>query len=197
MASSEVYNDMSDEFGRLRWSIFDDVSEIRVEDDPDSIDTELLPFWDHAIASKAATEYPLYEISFSIKDADEFDSDGFEAPEPRVVRRADGGVITIADIVEQLSQYLIENKDKILEAKAAQLHSTHWRDGKQVGDVGTPAYDYDEPPPPDTKVAFEGFFGGVESRDTVVQVELWADGQLGKSLDYFWKSRANPEEFPL
>jgi hypothetical protein len=197
MASSETYNDMSDEFGRLRWSIFDDVSKIRVEDDPDNIDTELLPFWDHAVASKAATEYPLHEISFSISDADEFDSDGFEAPEPRVVRRVDGGVITIADVVEQLSQYLIENKDKILEAKAADLHWSHWVDGERVGDVGTPECDYDDPPSSDRRVAFEGFFGGVQSRNTVVPVELWGDGQEEKSLEYFWKSRANPEEFPI
>jgi hypothetical protein len=192
-----AYNNMSAEFARLRWSVFDDVSEIRVEDDPDNINTELLPFWDHAIASKAATEYPLREISFSIDDADEFDSDDFEAPEPRVVRRQDGGVVTIADVVEQLSEYLIENKDKILEAKAADLHWTQWVDGEQVDDVRTPTYDDDESLSSDMKVAFGGFFGGVQSWDTVVPVELWADGQDGKSLEYFWKSRTNPEGFPV
>ena len=31
-----------------------------------------------------------------------------------VVRRADGGVVTVADVVEQLSVHLIKHKDEIL-----------------------------------------------------------------------------------
>jgi hypothetical protein len=192
---SEVATDLNEEFYRLRWSVFEELSEIRVADDPDSIAPELSPFLGHPIALEAATEHPLHEIAFCSDDLQDFEAADFRAPKPVIVRRADGGVITIGDVVEQLSRYFITHKDIILETKAPSLQFTHEiGSGEQV--VGIPAYD-DTPAPPDTKVVFEGFDGGVSAGHSAVHVQLWADGQEGKSLEYFWKSRADPNQFPI
>jgi hypothetical protein len=50
-------------------------------------------------------EKPLRVIAFCIQVMQEFDFYGFEALKPLLVRRSDGGVVTIADVVEQLSRY--------------------------------------------------------------------------------------------
>jgi hypothetical protein len=196
MAFSEISTNLSEDFDRLRWPVFEDISEIRVADDSTSIEPELSPFSGYPIASVPATETPLHEIAFSSDDLNKFDSADLEAPEPLLVRRADGGVVTIGDVIEQLSHYFIAHKDVILEAKAPFLQTTHeiTETGEHV--VGIPAYD-DTPAPPDTKVAFEGVFGGVHAGHHDVHVLLWADGEEGKSLEYFWKGRADPIRFPI
>jgi hypothetical protein len=196
MAFSEIDTNMSEEFDRLRWSVFEDISKIQVADDSESIEPELSPFLGHPVASEPATEDPLDEIAFCSDDLQNFEGADFKAPEPLLVRRADGGIITIADVVEQLSHYFITHKDKILEAKSPSIQATHeiTEGGEHV--VGIPASE-GVPAPADTKVVFEEFFGGISAGHYAVPVQLWAEGEEGKSLDYFWKSRADPDEFPL
>lgn len=113
-----------------------------------------------------------------------------------LVRRADGGIVTIGDVVEQLSQYSVQHKDFILEHKAPFIQMTHDITEGGVHVVGIPAHD-GTPAPPDIKIAFNGFFGGVSAGRYSVNVQLWADGEEGKTLEYFWKSRADPNGFPL
>lgn len=52
MGFSELDTSMNEEFSRLRWSVFDDISQIQVADDPDSLTPNLSPFLGHPIASK-------------------------------------------------------------------------------------------------------------------------------------------------
>lgn len=186
MACSEIDTTMSEEFDRLRWSVFEDISRIQVADDSESIE----PFLGDPIASEPATEDPLHEIAFCSDDLQDFEAADFETPEPLIVRRADGGIVTIGDVVEQLSLYFVTHKDKILEAKSAYLETTH--EISEAGEhvVGIPAHE-NVPAAPDTKVVFEGFFGGISAGHCAVRVQLWAEGEEGKTLDYFWKSRAD------
>jgi hypothetical protein len=199
-AYSAISTCMSESFMRLRWTILP-TPEIFVEDDPDSLTTTLSPFLDHPIASEPATESPLREIALVIEPIEEVEVWDYEEcdvvrPKPLLVRRADGGVITIADVVEQFSAYCVENKDLLLEAKAPFLQVTHeiTEDGQHV--IGIPAYE-DVPAPPDTKVVFEGFQYGIEEGFYEVPVNLWAEGEEGKSLEYFWKSRIDESTYPM
>jgi hypothetical protein len=150
----------------------------------------------HSIVSEAATEIPLHEIAFSVWDLDNVELPEYDAPMPVLVRRADGGVITVGDVVQQLSHYFTELKDKILEAKSPFLQMTHEVTATGEHIVGIPAYE-DLLAPPDTQVAFEEFFGGIHNGRFAVPVELWADGEEGKSLEYFWKTRVEPDIYSL
>jgi hypothetical protein len=201
MAVSEIDTAMSDEFDRLQWSVFDDISKIQVANNSTSLTPDLLPFVGHPIASEAATQDPLHEIAFCIEALEEFEAFDYEesdmdAPDPLVVRRADGGIVTIADVVEQLSRYIIVHKDMILEAKSPFVLMTHeiTEGGEHV--VRLPAYE-DVLASPDTKVAFQGFYGNIKAGHYALPVLLWAEGEEGKTLRYFWKSQADPDQFPL
>jgi hypothetical protein len=120
----------------------------------------------------------------------------YEAPRPLLVRRADGGVVTVGDVVEQLSPYLIGHKAKILEAKSPFLQMIHEITAEGEHLVGIPSHG-DVVAPPDTRVAFDGFFGGIPVGRYFLHVELWADGEEGKTLKYFWKTRAEPDKHSL
>lgn len=50
-AFSEIDTDMSDEFDRLRWSVFEDISKIQVADDSEGLGSEQSPFLGQSIAS--------------------------------------------------------------------------------------------------------------------------------------------------
>jgi hypothetical protein len=98
---------MNDVFNRLRWPIFEDISNIRVLDGPKISNPDLLPFVGHAIATEPASQIPLTEIAFLIYDLAVHHSEfpDYTAPEDLCVSRADGGIVTVKDVVEQLSVY--------------------------------------------------------------------------------------------
>jgi hypothetical protein len=201
MGFSEIDTSMSEEFNRLRWSVFEDISRIQVADDPDSLSPNLSPFLGHLIASKTATQDPLYLIALIIETIEEQETWSWKestiiTPKPLLVRRADGGIITIGDIVEQLSRYIIANKALILLAKGPSIQATHevTEGGEDV--IGIPA-DNGAPALPDTKVAFAGFSGMTEAGFYALPVELWAEGEMGKTLEYFWKSQVDSRQFPI
>ncbi|KAI4613389.1 uncharacterized protein J4E87_009856 [Alternaria ethzedia] len=173
---------LNEAFERLRWSVFKDITNILVLDDPK---TALSPFDGHAIASKSASGIPLTKIAFSIDELnqfaaletgfsdDEFDEPGFEEnrryqrPEPLLVTRADGGTVTVADVVQQLSVYFLTHKEDILMAKAYTNGdmSDHGADDDQAA---TNTLAKDQGASPGTRVFFDGFFGIIEpSMDSV------------------------------
>ncbi|KAH7074588.1 hypothetical protein BKA63DRAFT_513299 [Paraphoma chrysanthemicola] len=125
MAFSEVDTAMSEEFDRLRWSVFEDLSTIQVANESESIEPELSSFLGHPIASEPATEDPLHEIAFCSDDLQNFEAADFEAPEPLLVRRADGGIVTIGDVVEQLSRYFVkaQRQDTRSQKSVSPVHS--------------------------------------------------------------------------
>jgi hypothetical protein len=82
---------------------------------------QLSPFHGHATTAALATEVFVYQIGFSIESLDDVEAPYYKAPRRLIVCRADGGALTISDVVEQLSPYLNDHKDNILEAKAPLL----------------------------------------------------------------------------
>jgi hypothetical protein len=202
MGFSEFDTTMSEEFLRLRWSVFEDISQIQVADNLDSLTPNLSPFLGHLIASEPATQDPLHSIALVIETIEEQETWSWEeckdiiTPKPLLVRRADGGVVTIADVVEQFSRYCITNKDLILLAKGPFLHMRLGSDlgGELVTEI--PADD-SAPAPPDTKVVFVGFSGVIEAGFYALPVALWAEGEMGKTLEFFWKSRVDPWQFRM
>jgi len=191
---------LNEAFERLRWSVFEDISNILVLDEPRTQKPDLLPFEGHAIASEPASEIPLNKIAFSIDELnqfaaletgfsdEEFDEPGFEEnrryqrPEPLVVTKGDGGTVTVADVVQQLSKYFLTHKEDILKAKAYMSGSTS---DHQAGDEQaiTTTLGEDRGTSPGTKVFFEGFFGIIEPTMESLPVLLWTEGDGSFSLD--------------
>ncbi|KAF2274489.1 uncharacterized protein EI97DRAFT_381433 [Westerdykella ornata] len=157
---------MSEAFHSLRWPVFEDISNIRVASDPDSAEPELLPFEGHPIAAEAATKIPLKEIAFSLEVLDNYEAAEFEAPDRVFVRGADGGIVTVADVVKQLSAYFIAHKEAILEAKF-------------------PFLDFDKDNLSNTRVFFDGFTFIIEPGMYSLPVELWAEGENGESANHW------------
>ncbi|KAI4647670.1 hypothetical protein J4E93_004080 [Alternaria ventricosa] len=185
---------LNEAFERLRWSVFEDVSNILVLDEPNTQKPGLSPFEGHAIALEPASEIPLTKIAFSIDELnqfaaletgfsdDEFDEPGFEEnrryqrPEPLLVTRADSGTVTVADVVQQLSVYFSTHKEDILMAKAYTNGDTsdHGADDHQAA---TNTLGKNRGSSPGTKVFFDGFFGIIEPSMDSVPVLLWAEGE--------------------
>ncbi|KAI4604746.1 hypothetical protein J4E83_010987 [Alternaria metachromatica] len=188
---------LNEAFERLRWSVFEDITNILVLDDPK---TALSPFDGHAIASKPASEIPLTKIAFSIDELnqfaaletgfsdDEFDEPGFEEnrryqrPQPLLVTREDGGTVTVADVVQQLSGYFLTHKEDILKAKVYMSGNTsdYGADDKQAA---TATLGEDRGVSPGTRILFEGFFGIIEPTMESLAVLLWTEGDGSFSLD--------------
>jgi hypothetical protein len=63
---------LNEAFERLRWSVFENVSNILVLDGPKTQKPGLSPFDGHAIASRPASDIPLIKIAFSIDELNEF-----------------------------------------------------------------------------------------------------------------------------
>jgi hypothetical protein len=149
---------INDEFNRLSWSIFENISNIRVLGGPKTSNLDLLLFVGHAIATESPSQIPLTEIAFLIYDlaAHHSEFSEYTAPEDLRVSRADSGIITVQDVVEQLSVYFETHKEDILMAK-----------------------EDDEETTADTRVFFEGFFGMIEPISPSLPVILWAEGENG------------------
>ncbi|USP81872.1 hypothetical protein yc1106_09146 [Curvularia clavata] len=175
---------MNKAFSRLRWSIFEDISSIQVMDDPQSPNPNLSPFWGHAIATEPATNVPLTEIEFTSDDLDNYiecDYD-YTAPDALLVKRADGGIVTISDVVEQLGPYFLSHKEAILLAKAV------------IADPGTTTVPYDGPKddrrtlPANTRVFFDGTFLDItDPRKPWFPITFWVEGEDGDSIEDHWR----------
>jgi hypothetical protein len=171
-----------DAFHRLRWSIFEDVSTILVLDDPRSQNPSFSPFLGHAIAAEPASQVPLTKIAITNSYVDGYDLYDYESPEPLLVSRADGGTVTVADVVEQLSAYFASHREDIFMVLELDLEKKPCRfvvDGKVEYDPTTLASG--EQISPDTKVFFDGFFGVIEP-DSELPVQLCAEQDLPKRL---------------
>ncbi|RYN29899.1 hypothetical protein AA0113_g698 [Alternaria arborescens] len=148
-----------DAFIRLRWSIFEDVSTILVLDDPRSQNPSFSPFVGHAIAAEPASQIPLTEIAITNSYIDWYDHYDYESPEPLLVSRADGGTVTVADVVEELSAYFTSHREDIFMVLELYLKKRPCRfvvDGNVEYDPTILASG--EEISPDTKVLFNGFF---------------------------------------
>jgi hypothetical protein len=179
---------LNDAFERLRWSIFEDVSRILVLDEPESRSPGLSPFEGHTIAAEPASEIPLTEIAFSIDELNEFHANGipgFQRPKPVLVSRADGGTVTVADVVQQLSVYFLSHKEDILTAKEAYLEESTSDCGTDDEQVGTTTIGkgHGAHKPANRRVFFDGFFGIIEPTMKALPVLLWAKGEGSSSLD--------------
>jgi hypothetical protein len=158
-----VETTLSEAFNRLRWSVFDHPSKIQVHQDLSRHSPDLLPFHNHPIAGQPATEPPCYKIAFTIEALSYIETPGYKRPRRLMVQRADGNVVTIADVVEQLSPYFNEHREDILWVKAPMLNipSNSTRYDEEVWD---------------TKFFFEGFsWGVIEDEYYAIGVEVQAE----------------------
>ncbi|KAF2132464.1 hypothetical protein P153DRAFT_429593 [Dothidotthia symphoricarpi CBS 119687] len=157
ITTSTAETSMSEVFDLLRGSVFEDVLNILVANNPDRPNPKLSPFISHRIAAEAASDTPLREISFSIETLDKYEAAEYVRPESLVIHRADGGVVTVTDVVKQLSARFIAHKDEILEAKEPLLHATiHNSNNKlRISNLPLPI---GQDIPEDTQVYFNRFF---------------------------------------
>jgi hypothetical protein len=171
----DVFND------RLRWSIFEDVSIILVLDDPRSQNPYFSPFVGHAIAAEPASQIPLTKIAITNWYIDDYCLYDYEPPDPLLVSRADGGTVTVADVVEQLSAYFASHREDIfmvLELYSGKKPCRFVVDGKVEYD---PTLAGGEEISADTKVFFDGFVGIVQP-DSALPVQLCAEEDLLERL---------------
>lgn len=190
-----VPNAMNRAFNRLRWSVFDPPSTILVVDSPATPNSPLVPFVGHPITTQPATDIPLREIPFYITPLTEWEHPDYERPAALIVRREDGGVVTVGDVVSQLSDHLIKYKGDIIEATHLSLC---WKtevkeDGTAVAglsntheDPVTGAYEIDFDA---GRAFFSGFGGHLDEGDEDVYVEVWVEGQYGEGFEGFWRER--------
>ena len=107
----------------------------------------------------------------------------YPRPEPLLVTRTDGGTVTVADVVQQLSVYFLTRKEDILMAKAYTNgdSSDHGADEDQTANN---TLGKDRGTSPGTRVFFDGFFGVIEPTIDSVPVLLWAGEESASySLD--------------
>jgi hypothetical protein len=116
-----VETTLSEGFALLHWSVFEDISKVQVHTDLCRQSSDLSPFHGHAIAHQPATDPPCSKIAFTIDALAYIEDPGYKKPGRLMVQRPDGGVVTIADVVEQLSPYFDENKEDILWVKGPML----------------------------------------------------------------------------
>jgi hypothetical protein len=103
-----------------------------------------------------------------------------------LVNRADSGIVTIADVVEQLSAYCETYKEDILIVNEGRLGKRlcHFVvDGKVEYDAIATIGQFGEEIPTDTKDFFERFLGIIEPTMKSLPVRLWAEGQGPSTLD--------------
>ncbi|KAI2488222.1 hypothetical protein Ptr902_02355 [Pyrenophora tritici-repentis] len=105
---------VSDDFDSLCWYVFGGTSHIQVYSDPSNKCTSSLSlFHGHPIEKAPATSPPCHKLAFSIETRSYIETPGYKKPRRLVVLGIDGGIVTISDVVEQLSPYIRANKEDI------------------------------------------------------------------------------------
>lgn len=180
-----------DAFWRLRWSIFKDLSAIQVMDDPEDPKSPLSTFLGHPIAAKSATEIPIHGMFVSVLATMRQERPmGETDPEPLEIRRADGGTLTVGDVVEQLSAYCKHHHDEICEGKSPFLHLSHGTTEDGWSWTGISDQHNLDDYPDDLEVIFHELdTDEIDIEEPYVNVELWADGEDGVSSEYYWNNR--------
>ncbi|KAH4964609.1 hypothetical protein HBI24_127760 [Parastagonospora nodorum] len=174
-------------FSRLRWSVFEDPSTIRVADDASKPAPSLTPYTHHhPVALEAACTPPVKEIYFTMQVYGEYEGwdssplQDIQRPATAwhevAVRRSDGDALLVADVVEQLHAYFQEQKDWILEAL------TPLYDVQQGLEIDTPI-------PQGARVWFEGFEATEVTGDGTVGVAVWLEGMDEFGVEEFWRNR--------
>jgi hypothetical protein len=118
-------------------------------------------------------------------ELDAYYGPNYESPEPVFVSKADGDIMAVEDVVEQLSAYFKTHRDGILMVKEGFSGKRPCRfvlDGKVEYDTIATLGEC-ENMSADTKVSFEGFLGIVEPTMESLPVRLWAEGQDPSTLD--------------
>jgi hypothetical protein len=94
------------------------------------------------------------------------------------VRRKDGGVFTIGDVVKQRSPYFLANQSDILKAKAPFLNTS-------LEDL-----------PEKTRIFFDGVFGIITPHKLHLGIELWIEGEDGESVEQHFKCATSQPGIP-
>ncbi|GJC90715.1 hypothetical protein ColLi_13553 [Colletotrichum liriopes] len=123
-----------DALRRLYWPVYRDISEVQVFDDPeeDEEHSPKRPFLGHPLAKERVTNYSLTELLVGIgfqeeKECHTLDNDEYEDPK-LLVKREDGGTITIEDFVMQVHSFLLKHKEETLELWDELLERVHEND---------------------------------------------------------------------
>jgi hypothetical protein len=110
MTTSNLTTAMISAFSRLKWSIFEEPSTLRVAPIGEGSVAELEPVFGHPVAAEAASDVPLHETDFTIMVLSENEGQGWEASTPMAVRGKHDSIVTIGDAVEQLSPHFFAHR---------------------------------------------------------------------------------------
>ncbi|KAF9877959.1 hypothetical protein CkaCkLH20_04535 [Colletotrichum karsti] len=106
-----------DRLALLYWPVFGDISEVEVCEVAKDFTSERRPFEGHPMADEPATNYGLTEMIVRIDQlaTDNVHSDGRGEDPELVIKRDDGGPVTIGDFVTQAHPFFNLHKETYME----------------------------------------------------------------------------------
>jgi hypothetical protein len=185
----------ADLFARLRWNVFGDIGNIKVNSSTNGTPA-IESLAGHPIAEENVTEPPVSRIEVSItvlndKSAndEQEEEDRYWPPLPLLLETEDGSAIKVRDFVTKVHAYLNENKEAVIQAMGELLgEEIDLEDGWKAIEVGPELDD-------DNFVERACYiFDGVQEnhKDPMlfrVSVEIWADGEDGQTAEEHWQER--------
>jgi hypothetical protein len=184
-------------FARLRWDVFGDIGNIKVDNDVSANGTPTIePFAGHPIAEENVTDPPVSRMAVAITPLNEKsihdeqeEKDRYWPPPPLLLENEDGSAIKVRDFVTKVHAYLNEHKGDIIWAKEDMLGGEiDLEHGWKATGVG-PESDQDSI----VERAHYIFDGVLENhKDPAlfrVSVEIWVDGENGETVEEFWQGR--------
>jgi len=179
---------------RLRWNVFGNIEDIKIEDGPHNGVTDLSPFFSHPIASDSIAQPPLnrlvvYSRECTDKHIFDYDNEGhqYQPPDPLVIERLDGNPITVNDFVTQVHYYLNTHKEVIIEYlknfRSAVVDLGNGRKTVHLGPVQNPVA------PQDNEFYFSNAWETATNPEFTpkLYVSLYVVGGHGISLERFWE----------
>jgi hypothetical protein len=189
--SSEIFINHKP-FDRLRWRVFGNIDDILVEEREDDKVTELLPFKNHPSAKEPATLTDITSLELTIEELtakQAFDrseeEDRYHAPAPLRVEKDEGHPITVGDVVGSLHEYLNTHKRDIIQA----INEIAGEEAVvEVVDADGNAFSgFEESQPLYFKCLY--LECRLEDGQHTVSVDLFWEGDLGNTVDDFWRIR--------
>ncbi|KAH7065808.1 hypothetical protein BKA63DRAFT_524665 [Paraphoma chrysanthemicola] len=180
---------------RLRWNVLAPVDNIEIATGPPDQTTDL-PLRDHPLASESLADPPLSCIDeISIGDfTDKLDREmampkewQFQPPATLKINNEDGAPITLGQFVREVHEYVERNMDGIKKVKAEVYGKPCTdADGKHGGmsTFGRPTT-----LPDHIGIYFRRVWAFDEGGRVSVNVQLWAEGDLGITMERFWATR--------
>jgi hypothetical protein len=192
MASDRV---KQDELYHLRWDIFDDVNQIKVATETSGRKPSLSPFFSHPLASESIADPPVSRLEVRIQSLvekhryDKASQWRYTPPDPLIIEPTHSNYVTFYDFVTQVHWYMNAHKQEIITVKA-ELYGglPDSGDDWQPTVINAPSK-FGGKMPANTRFFFDNVDDVSAGGKIVLDVEIFAVGEDGRSAEEFWNDR--------